>query len=162
MAIIDDNLFLCNAVALNTSAAVAGTDGTGYLIGSQINTRTVRDLGNGRPVYLVIDVHTGIEAAGAGTVAFQLASDSSESVAVIGSTKHFRTPAIVTSTTTDTTTLVAGTRLFECAIPSDGINPYEDFLGIIQIPVANAITAGAVNIYLTLDPTSQRYYPNGI
>lgn len=156
MALIDDTLMLCSAVALNTGAA--GT----YLIGSQIDSNTVRDLGNGRPVYLFIDVSTAIEAAGAGSVQFVLASDDSASVSTTTSTRHFLTPTVTTSTTTDTTTLIAGTRLFECAIPSDGINPYEAFLGILQITASNAITAGAVNIGLTLSPTSQRYYPNGI
>lgn len=158
MALIDDNLMLCSAVALNTGAA--GT----YLIGSQIDSNTVRDLGNGRPVYFFIDVETAIEAAGAGTISFVLASDDAVGVGTTATTSnwHYQTPPIPTSTTTDTTTLIAGTRLFECAIPSDGITPYGLFLGLLQITASNAITAGKVNVGFTLSPTSQRYYPNGI
>jgi len=159
MALIDDNLMFCSDVALNTGAA-----GTVYLLGSQIDANTVRDFGNGRPVYLFIDVGTeGITAASdaTGTLQFILASDDSASVNVSTGTRHYLTPTYGTSNATPAT-LVPGQRLFECAIPSDGSKPYEQFLGILQVPVTRAITAGTVNIGLTLAPTSQRYYPNGI
>lgn len=161
MALVDDNLMFCSDVALNTGAA-----GTVYLLGSQIDANTVRDFGNGRPVYLFIDVGTeGITAASdaTGTLQFALASDNAAGldVAATGATRHLLTPTYGTSNATPAT-LVPGQRLFECAIPSDGSKPYEQFLGILQIPVTRAITAGKVNIGLTLAPTSQRYYPNGI
>ena len=161
MTIIDDNLMFCSDVALDTGAA-----GTVYLLGSQIDAKTIRDFGNGQPVYLFIDVGSvGIKAAtdATGTLQFILASDNSESldVAVTGATRHLLTPTYGTSNA-DPSTIPAGTRLFECPIPSDGAKPYEQFLGILQVPVTRAITAGKVNIGLTLSPTSQRYYPNGI
>lgn len=159
MALIDDDLMFCSDVALNTGAA-----GTVYLLGSQIDANTIRDFGNGRPVYLFIDVGTtGIVAATdtTGTLQFILASDNSAAVDVSTGTRHFLTPTYATSNATPAT-LVPGQRLFECAIPSDGSKPYEQFLGILQVPVTRAITAGTVNIGLTLSPTSQRYYPNGI
>lgn len=159
MALIDDNLLFCNNVALSTSAA-----GSVYLIGSQIDANTIRDFGNGRPVYLFIDVGTtGITAASdaTGTLQFILASDNGEAVDPSTGTRHLLTPTYGTSNATPAT-LVPGQRLFECAIPSDGSKPYEQFLGILQVPVTRAITAGTVNIGLTLSPTSQRYYPNGI
>lgn len=159
MTIIDDNLMFCSDVSLNTGAA-----GTVYLIGSQIDSRTIRDYGNGQPVYLFIDVGSeGIKAAtdATGTLQFILASDNSAAVDVSTGTRHLLTPTYGTSNA-DPSTIPAGTRLFECAIPSDGAKPYEQFLGILQVPVTRAITAGKVNIGLTLSPTSQRYYPNGI
>lgn len=159
MAIIDDNLMFCSDVALNTGAA-----GTVYLLGSQIDAKTIRDFGNGQPVYLFIDVGSvGIKAVtdATGTLQFILASDNSEGIDTATGTRHLLTPTYGTSNA-DPATIPAGTRLFECAIPSDGAKPYEQFLGILQVPVTRAITAGKVNIGLTLSPTSQRYYPNGI
>lgn len=162
MAIADDNLTFCDNVALNTGAA-----GTVYLLGSQIDTRKIRDIGNGEELHLVIDVGaTGITCAtdATGTLQFILASDATAilDVAVTGATRHFLTPTYNMSTTTNVNTLAPGTRLFSCPIPADGANPYELVLGIFQVPVTRAVTAGTVNIYLTTDPGNNRYYPNAI
>ena len=148
MAIVDKLGEFCDAVALNTGGA--GT----YLIGSQIDLGLAgRDVGNGEPVYLVITVDTAIEAAGAGTVTFKLASDDSASISTTTSTIHLQTSAIATSTTTDTTTLVAGTVLFVGALPQHASGAtYERYLGILQTTATQAITAGKINAYLTKEP----------
>lgn len=153
MALLDDTLYLCDGVSLNTGGAGV------YLIGSQIDTNTVRDLGNGKALYLCIDVKVGITVASStGTVQFALASDDSDSISTSASTVHYLTATFATSTTA----IAAGTRLFCCQIPQDGAKPYKQFLGILQLTGTTAINAGSVNVFLTTDPGSQRYYPNGI
>ena len=117
--ILDARTEIADAVALNTGAA--GT----YLIGSQIDIGAARDIGNGAGLYLVATVATGIEVASStGTVAFKLASDDTASISTTTSTIHFTSPEFATSTTSDTTTLAAGTVLFAVELPLEG-NAYE-------------------------------------
>lgn len=154
--ILDKRTEFCDATALNTG--VAGT----YLIGSQIDIGTVRDVGAGSEVYFVVTVATGIElASSTGTVAFKLASDDSASVSTSTSTVHYTSPEFATSTTTDTTTLAAGTVLFAVPLPLEG-NAYERYLGILQVTGSTAISAGAINAFLTTDVQKWKAYADAI
>jgi hypothetical protein len=150
--IVDSRTEMCNATALNTGAA--GT----YVIGNQIDLGPAAPLlGGEKAVYLVIVASAGIEAAGAGSVAFELVSDS---VATLDSsaTVHLRTPTFATSATTDTTTLKTGTLLFAVQLPFGILNAYERYLGIRQVTASNAITAGSVDIFLTEDVQAWKAY----
>lgn len=150
--ILDKRTEFCDATALNTGAA--GT----YLIGSQIDLSVARDVGNGQPVYLVILVSTGITVASStGTVSFSLASDDSASISTSTSTIHLTTPAFATSTSA----IAAGTVLACVALPLEG-NAYEPFLGILQTTGTTAINAGAIDAFLTFDPTGWQAYDNAI
>lgn len=154
--ILDKRTEFADAVALNTGAA--GT----YLIGSQIDIGEARDIGNGQGLYLVVTVATGIEvAASAGTVAFKLASDSTAAIDTSTSTVHFTSPEFATSTTSDTTTLAAGTVLFAVELPLEG-NAYERYLGILQVTGTTAISAGAINAFLTADVQQWKAYADAI
>lgn len=154
--ILDKRTEFADAVALNTGAA--GT----YLIGSQLDLSEVRDVGNGKEVYFVVTVATGIEVgASTGTVAFKLASDDSASVSTTTSTVHYTSPEFATSTTTDTTTLAAGTVLFAVPLPLEG-NAYERYLGILQVTGTTAISAGAINAFLTFDVQKWKAYADAI
>lgn len=154
--ILDKRTEFADAVALNTGAA--GT----YLIGSQIDIGEARDIGNGQGLYLVATVATGIEVASStGTVAFKLASDDSASISTSTSTVHFTSPSFATSTTSDTTTLAAGTVLFAVELPLEG-NAYEQFLGILQVTGTTAISAGAINVFLTADVQKWKAYADAI
>jgi len=154
--ILDKRTEFADAVALNTGAA--GT----YLIGSQLDLSEVRDVGNGKEVYFVVTVATGIEVASStGTVAFKLASDDSASVSTTTSTVHYTSPEFATSTTTDTTTLAAGTVLFAVPLPLEG-NAYERYLGILQVTGTTAISAGAINAFLTFDVQKWKAYADAI
>lgn len=154
--LLDKRTEFADAVALNTGAA--GT----YLIGSQIDISEARDIGNGSPLYLVVTVATGIEVASStGTVAFKLASDDSAAISTTTSTVHFTSPEFATSTTTDTTTLAAGTVLFAVALPMEG-NAYERYLGILQVTGTTAISAGAINAFLTTDVQKWKAYADAI
>lgn len=150
--IIDSRNEFCDATSLNTGAA--GT----YVIGNQIDLGAAAPLlGGGEALYLVGVANEGIEAAGAGSVAFELVSDS---VATLDNsvTVHLRTPTIATSTTTDTTTLKAGTVLFAFQVPFGVLNAFERYLGIRQVTATQAITAGKVDIFLTRDVQAWKAY----
>jgi hypothetical protein len=149
--IIDSRNEFADAVALNTGAA--GT----YLIGSQIDvsvtgaSATPGHIGAVDDMYLVIAVDTGIAAASAGTVQFQLASDDTASVAVNGTaTVHFTTAAFVTGAATGTGALKAGTVLAIMELPKSF--SYERYLGVLQVTGTTAISAGKINAFLTADP----------
>lgn len=149
--ILDSRNEFCAAKALNTGAA--GT----YLLGDQIDMRLPSEALTPGPngavddMHLVLQVATGITAASAGTVQFVLASDSTAAIATDGSaTVHFSTPAFVTGAGTGTTTLKPGTTLAVIEIPKS-FN-YERFLGILQVTGTTAISAGAINAFLTRDP----------
>lgn len=146
-AIMDSTVEFCDATALNTGAA--GT----YLVGNVVDLVKVRDIGNGRPMYLVINVDTAVTSGGAATVQFILASDAQAAIAVDGSaTQHYLTAAIPKAT------LVAG---YQLVIPVPLEKPaYEEFLGILQVTGTAALTAGKINAYLTLDPPQWKAYPN--
>ncbi len=155
MAIMDSTLEFADAVSV---AAVAGT----ALIGSQVNLTVARDIGNGRPIYLVITVDTEIITGGsAGTVNFQLASDSTAAIATDGSaTVHFDTGPIVTDDSAANSDLCnAGAVLCCVALPLEG-KAYEQYLGILCVTTTTTTTAGKINAFLTLDPPVWKSYAN--
>lgn len=150
--ILDSRNEFCDATALNTGGA--GT----YLLGSQIDLSAAANVGAQDELYLVIQVATGIKVASStGTVQFKLASDDSASIATDGSaTEHFLTPAFATSTSTDTGALKAGTVLAAVKLPL-GFS-YERYLGVLQVTGTTAISAGAIDAFLTPDVARWRAY----
>lgn len=145
--ILDKLNEFADATALNTGAAGA------YLIGNQIDLGLAgRDVGNGEPLYLVIQVDTEIDAGASGTVQFHLASDSTAAVDPATSTKHLSTPVFTVGTG-----ILPGTVLYTGAIPAEG-NVYEQFLGIVQTTGVAAVTAGAVSAFLVRDVAKWKAY----
>ena len=145
--ILDKLNEFADATALNTGAA------GGYLIGNQIDLGlNGRDVGNGEPLYLVIQVDTTITAGASGTVAFSLASDATAVIEPAASTKHLTTPVFTVGTG-----IAAGTVLYTGAIPAEG-NVYEQFLGIVQTTGVAAVTAGAVSAFLVRDVAKWKAY----
>lgn len=155
--IIDSRNEFCAATALNTGAA--GT----YLLGNQIDmslagaATTPGPNGAVDDLHLVIMVSTGIAAGSAGTVQFTLASDDTASIATNGSaTVHYTSPAFVTGAGTGTGALKAGTVLAVIELPKS--LAYERYLGILQTTGTTAISAGAINAFLTPDPAMWAAY----
>jgi hypothetical protein len=140
--ILDEKLEFCDATALNTGGAAT------YNIGDVLDLGVARDIGNGQPLYLVVVCHTGIVVgASTGTVTFQLVSDGTDTIATNGTqTVHAASGAWATSTTA----IPAGTVLFAAPVPMQG-TVYERFLAVQQITGTTALTAGAVNAFLTMD-----------
>lgn len=141
--ILDKRNEFCDSTALNTGAA--GT----YVIGDQIDLGVARDIGNGQPLHLVIEAAVGINAAGAGTVQFQLVSADNAALTT-NPVIHAQSTAFTTSTTSGNAggALAAGTTLFSIALPQEGV-AYKRYVGIRQVTGTQAITAGAVDAFLT-------------
>lgn len=147
--ILDDKLEFCDAVSLNTGAA--GT----YNIGDIIDLGVARDLGGDMALYLVITVDTGITTAGsAGTVAFQLVSDGTDTIATNGTQSVH---AVSAARTTGATAIPAGTVLFAVQLPIEGM-AYERYLAVQQVTGTTALNAGKINAFLTEDVARWKAY----
>lgn len=139
-----NSVSFADAIACNTGAA--GT----YLLGSQIDIRAVRDVGNGEELYLVISVDTGIKLAlSTGTISFSLASDDS----AFDLDEHEHDPlhhaGICHQRYSWTRArLLWGMVLAVVALPWEG-NAYERYLGILENTGTTAISAGKINAFLT-------------
>lgn len=152
--ILDERTEFCDAQALNTGAAA--TYNLADVIDLGVAGRGIGEAGD--QLYLVIQVSTGITAGSAGTVQFQLASDDSGTLATNGTQSiHLQTRAFTTGTGTGTTTLKPGTVLGVFALPIEGV-VYERYLGVQQVTGTAAITAGAVDAFLTPTPTVWKAY----
>lgn len=112
---------------------------------------TLRDIGNGEPLYLVIQVDTAVVGT-TSTVQWQLASDSTANLAT-SKTVHIDTGAIAEAT------LVAGyTKIYPLPVEAT----YERYLGLWQTVAVNNLSAGKINAFLTREPAKWAAYPNAI
>ena len=143
--IIDSTLEMCNAEQITFTA------NTTTLIGSQIDTSVVRDIGAGRPMYLVISVDTAF-AAGNG-IQFRLVSDAQAAIAVDGTeSRHYTSEEFVAADLTAGKTIVI-------PLPSGTAEPYEQYLGLSHTNgITTAFTAGKINAFLTFDPFGWKGY----
>ena len=150
--IMDENLEFADAVAIPTGGAATA------LVGDVIDLGAVnRDIGQGKPLYLVIQVDTVI--AGGTAVQWVLASDSVEAINAAGdASQHALTDVFLVAD------LVAG---FQIVIPlpmgdtgaTASITPYERYLGIL-VTGTGTQTSGNFDAFLTLDPAGWRSYPD--
>lgn len=135
------------AIALNVGNAIApNTDVID--LGS---TPTLRNLGNGEPLYLVLQVDTAFVGATA-TIQFQLCSDSTADLAT-SKTIHLDTGAVAVATWAAGYTKVL-------ALPSE--LTYERYLGLWMTVATANVTAGKLNAFLTHDVAKYTAYPDGI
>ena len=147
--IIDSTLEMLDAVAVNT-----GDAGT-YLLGSQIDLSVARDIGQGKPAYLVISIDTPLASA-TGTIQLQLASDATAAIAVDGSASvHWASDVLAAAA------LPAG-KTFVVPLPAGTAVPYERFLGILQVTGTAAFTAGKINAFITFDPFGWKANPDAV
>lgn len=114
-------------------------------------TPTLRNLGAGEQLYLVIQVDTAIVGT-TSTVQWQLASDSTANLAT-SKTVHIDTGAIAEAT------LVAGYTLI---YPLPVTATYERYLGLWQTVAVNNLSAGKINAFLTHDVSAWTAYPDAI
>lgn len=147
--IMDERLEFADATALDTS----GTDTD--LIGDVIDLGSVTsDIGNGQPIYLVVQVDTAVTSGGSATVDFKLLSDAAAAIAVDGTaTQHFASGPVAKAT------LIAGYTVAVVALP---IGTYERFLGVATTTAAAALTAGKINAFLTYDPVGWTALPDAV
>lgn len=144
------------------AASVAASAGTA-LIGNVMDLgSTSQDIGNGEPLYLVIQTDTEIITGGtAGTIQFSLASDAQAAIAVDGSaTVHYTGPSLVTDdAAANSAALNAGGVIACVALPH---GTYERYLGVLCTVGTTTVTAGKVNAFLTKDPAAWSALPDGI
>ncbi len=153
--ILDSKLEFCDAtsVALTAGATVQN-------IGNIIDTTLARELGGDQTLYCVATVDTSIITGGAaGTITFQLVSDSTDTIATDGSqTVHFRSKAFVTDDAA-LNDLDAGDMIFAFPLPF-GLNDsaYERYLALQVYVLTTDTTAGKVNAFLTTTPAVWKAY----
>lgn len=143
--ILDNNLEFADALAVTCNT-------TNNILGDVVDlgaTPTLRDIGNGNPLYLVIQVTS--DFTGAGNVTFDLCSDSTENLAT-SKTTHWSSGAIAY------TTWVAGyTKIV--ALPIEAT--YERYLGLWETASGNC-TGGNINAFLTHDVAKWTAYADGV
>jgi hypothetical protein len=146
MAILDHFTVIAEATnAFGTTGAGEVTIGTSFPIG------TARDIGNGHPIYLVIQVDTAFVGVG-GSVNFRVKSDSTANLATAPVT-HFETGA------TAVTALTAGKRwVFELPLGAD----YKNFVGLTATSTGANTTAGKIDAYISPDKTGWKPYRENI
>lgn len=145
--ILDERTEFCDA----TSAILAVGSA---IIGDVIDlgaTPTLRDIGNGEPLYLVIQVDTTFVGA-TSTTTFELSSDSTANLAT-SRTVHASTGAIPVAT------LVAGyTKVI--ALPTEVT--YERYLGLWETVATADVTAGKINAFLTRNAAKWAAYADAL
>ena len=135
--LIDSRLEFADAVDVSASAGTA-------LAGDVIDLGVARDIGQGQPLYLVIQVTTLFASGGSATVDFRLRSDGVEAIHATSSTAHLSTGPLAFAL------LTLGVR-YVIPIPPEG-SAYEQFLGVQVITATATTTAGSVNLFLTTEP----------
>ena len=161
MAILDELNEFADNVAVNAAAGTAQ-------IGDEIDLGAAgQDIGNGQPIYLVI--RTGapeiITGGSAGTLTFQLVSNSASPAADGTDTVHMQTQAFVTDgADANDAEMKAGALIYCAPIPVGTGGNYERYLGVLAVTATTTTTAGTINAYLTLDPNmaAGKTYPDAI
>lgn len=143
--IIDRRTLMCDAEDAYGTAATR-------LEGSQIDLTYARDIAQGRPIYLVIQVTTAFASSGSATVNIILASDASAAVATDGSAStHWQSGALAY-------TVLAANYRFCVPIPLQG-TVFERYLGMLVVTADATTTAGAITAFLSPDPVGWKAYP---
>ena len=151
--ILDERTEFCDAVS---AAKEAGT----ALLGDVIDIGTTRDIGQGQPLYLVIQVTTAFDGgAGAnGITSFQLVSDAAEAISTDGTqTIHMSTDLFAAATQLTLGTVIVMPLPMGDTGPGSG---YERFVGFQAVQASEGEDDGAVNAFLTLDPHGWTSYPD--
>tara|TARA_R110000765_G_scaffold200964_1_gene306403 strand:- start:2808 stop:3254 length:447 start_codon:yes stop_codon:yes gene_type:complete len=124
-----------------------------YLSTNVVDLQSARDIGNGQPLYLVIQIDAAVTSGGSATVQFRLRSDSVAAVHATTSTGHTDSGAIAVAS------LVVGYQII-MPLPPEGSVLYERYLGVQAIVAAATTTAGTYSAFLTLDPAGNKSYPD--
>jgi hypothetical protein len=156
--ILDDLLEFADATSVAASAGTA-------LIGDVIDLGgTTNYIGQGEPLYLVIQTTTEIITGGsAGTIQFFLVSDASAglgSATVANCTTHLTSNSYTTDDdAANSAELNAGGVIICAALPHGA---YERYLGILCTTGTTTTTAGAINAFLTKEPSKYINFADGI
>jgi len=143
--LIDTRTTFAWATAFPGIAGLAGT----AKIGDALDLSVVSDMGEGYPMYLVIQMSTA--AAGGTSAAFNLVTADNEALTTNPVTL-FSTGPIVTAS------LILNASVIVIAIPKAD---YKRWLGLTITEVGN-FTTGAIRAFLTQDPPAWRAYAEGL
>ncbi|KKK67433.1 hypothetical protein LCGC14_2954120 [marine sediment metagenome] len=148
--IMDERSEFADAVAVPTGGAAT------TLIGDVMDLGNVnRDIGQGKPLYLVIQVETAV--VGGTAIQFVLASDSQAAIATSGAeTRHYLSDVFLVTELTQGFQIVVALPMGDV---SGSITPYERYLGLLIVGTGTQ-SAGNINAFLTLDPAGWRSYPD--
>ena len=152
---LDERLEFADATALDTS----GTDTD--LVGDVIDMGSAgRDIGQGQPVYFVVQITTAPTSGGSATLQFSVASDAVAAIATNGNqTIHFLSDAIAIATLTIGWTGVWALPMAD-TVQGEDTAGYERYLGFQTVTGTAALTAGNANAFLTLDAYGWNSYPD--
>lgn len=153
--IMDKLTEFCDATSV---AAGAGT----ALIGDVVDIQDLRDIGNSGDIFFQMRCATSIITGGdPGTIKFQLVSDAQATIATDGSaTVHWDSGTYVTDGD-DANDLDAGAIIAQMHLPMERTGrTYERYIGVLAIIATETVTAGAVDAFLTLDPTAWKALPD--
>lgn len=115
---------------------------------------TLRDIGNGQPMYLVILTQTACtDTSSDATVTFTLESDSAEGLNS-SATVHFSTGAKAFASYA-----TAGTVVAAVALP---MGSYERYLGVRYTVASGPLTAGKFDAFLTADVQKWAALPDAL
>lgn len=118
-------------------------------LGPLTHGNTVRDIGAGAPIYLVIAVGVTATAAGAATVAFSLQTDTAENFATA--------KTLFSSAPVPVAELGAGARPVVVAVPRGS----ERYLRVNYTVATGPLTAGQFSAYLVNDVQDDIKYASG-
>jgi hypothetical protein len=141
--LMDSRLEFANA---EDGSQSAGT----FLATNQVDLDVARDMGNGQPLYLVIQVDEAFASSGSATVQFRLRSDSTAAINATTSTGHIDTGA-------EAFTVMTAGHTKVIPLPLEG-NEYERFLGVQLIVGTAATTAGTYSAFITAEPHGWKAY----
>lgn len=118
------------------------------------STNTLKDMGNGQPVYLIIQTQTTCTDTGSdATVTASLESDSTTDLAT-SATVHFTTGALAFAAYA-----TAGSVLACIALPLG--KTYEQYLGVRYTVASGPLTAGKFDAFLTVNASKWAAYAKG-
>lgn len=137
--------------AVPTALSTAGTT-TGLKFGEALDMSVARDLGEGHPIHLWIDITTAATSGGSATVGFQFVTADVEALTT-NVEVVWQSPSIAVAS------LVAGYRFPLLSLPYYN---YRRWIGLRQVIGTAALTAGAAEGFLTTDASSWRAYADAV
>ena len=145
--IVDDLLKLSDAQAVTATAVSTNT----------IDLSQARDVGAGKDLFAVVSVPTGVTAAGAATVTFQVISSPNANLSsptILGQTEPIGKAE-----------LTAGRKPIVLPIPAAILNTQpigQRYLGVQYTVATGPLTAGAFTCYVTDSQVdASKNYPSG-
>lgn len=150
--IMDKFLEFSDAQAVTSSAISTNVVDLAPL-GGGTGTNTLRDLGTGEDIYLVVITHTNVTDSGSdATLNVTLESDSTENLAT-SATVHFSTGVRAFASFATAGTVIANVKL-----PA---GDYERYLGVRYTVASGPFTGGTFDAFLVKDPKAYRSYAVG-